>query len=160
MNDAHSMALYERARAVLPGGVNSPVRAMRAIGRDPIFIDRAAGAQITDADGNAYIDYVCSWGPLIAGHAHPQVLEAIAAAAAKGTSYGAPTAAEVALAEEVARRIPGAQMLRMTSSGTEAAMTAIRLARAHTGREKIIKFAGALPRPLRCAPRRKPAPAC
>ena len=115
---------------------------MRAIGRDPIFIDRGAGAQIIDADGNAYVDYVCSWGALIAGHAHPQVLEAVAAAAAKGTSFGAPTAAEVALAEEVARRIPGAEMLRMTSSGTEAAMTAIRLARAHTGREHIIKFAG------------------
>ncbi len=142
VNDGESSALYERARAVLPGGVNSPVRAMRAIGRDPIFTDRASGAQIIDVDGNAYIDYVCSWGPLIAGHAHPQVLEAIAAAAAKGTSFGAPTEAEVALAEEVARRIPGAQMLRMTSSGTEAAMTAIRLARAHTGREKIIKFAG------------------
>jgi len=137
-----STAIYERAQQLLPGGVNSPVRAMRAIGRAPIFIERAAGAQITDVDGNTYIDYVCSWGPLIAGHAHPRVLEAIAAAAAKGTSFGAPTEAEVALAQEVSLRIPGAEMLRMTSSGTEAAMTAIRLARAHTGAEMIIKFAG------------------
>jgi glutamate-1-semialdehyde 2,1-aminomutase len=137
-----SAGLYARARRVLPGGVNSPVRAMRAIGRDPIFIERANGAQLTDVDGNTYIDYVCSWGPLIAGHAHPQVIEAIAGAAARGTSFGAPTEPEIALAEEVARRIPGVEMLRMTSSGTEAAMTAIRLARAHTGRDTIVKFAG------------------
>jgi glutamate-1-semialdehyde 2,1-aminomutase len=128
---------------VLAGGVNSPVRAMRAIGRDPLFIDHGAGAEIVDVDGNEYVDYVCSWGALVAGHAHPAVLAALAAAAARGTSFGAPTELEVRLAEEVARRMPAAEMLRMTSSGTEAAMTAIRLARAHTGREVVIKFAGA-----------------
>ncbi len=143
VNDSVSAELYSRACAVLVGGVNSPVRAMRAIGRDPLFIDHGAGAEIVDVDGNPYIDYVCSWGALVAGHAHPAVLEAVAAAAARGTSFGAPTALEVELAEEVARRVPGAEMLRMTSSGTEAAMTAIRLARAHTGRDTVIKFAGA-----------------
>jgi glutamate-1-semialdehyde 2,1-aminomutase len=143
LNDARSAALYERACRVLVGGVNSPVRAMRSIGRDPLFIDRGAGAEIVDVDGNGYIDYVCSWGPLICGHAEPSVVAAIAAAAARGTSYGAPTEVEVVLAEEVARRIPGVEVLRMTSSGTEAAMTALRVARAHTGRESVIKFAGA-----------------
>jgi glutamate-1-semialdehyde 2,1-aminomutase len=142
VNDARSAALYERARRVIPGGVNSPVRAMRAIGRDPLFIASASGAELTDADGATYIDYVCSWGPLIAGHAEPSVLAAVDAAAARGTSYGAPTEAEVQLAEAVVRRMPGVEMLRMTSSGTEAAMTAIRLARAATGREVIVKFAG------------------
>jgi len=143
LNDSRSAELYSRACAVLAGGVNSPVRAMRAIGREPLFIDHGAGAEIFDVDGNAYVDYVCSWGALVAGHAHPAVLEAVAKAAARGTSFGAPTALEVELAEEVARRVPAAEMLRMTSSGTEAAMTAIRLARAHTGREVVIKFAGA-----------------
>ena len=128
---------------MLPGGVNSPVRAMRAIGRDPVFIERAAGAEITDVDGNTYVDYVCSWGPMILGHAHPAVLEAITEAAALGTSFGAPTMGEVELAELVAQRIPGVDMLRMTSSGTEASMSAIRLARAATGRETLVKFAGA-----------------
>jgi glutamate-1-semialdehyde 2,1-aminomutase len=128
---------------VLPGGVNSPVRAMRAIGRDPIFVERAAGAEITDVDGNIYVDYVCSWGPMILGHAHPAVLEAVTDAAALGTSYGAPTSGEVELAERVAHRMPGIDMLRMTSSGTEASMSAIRLARAATGRETLVKFAGA-----------------
>jgi glutamate-1-semialdehyde 2,1-aminomutase len=134
---------YRRAVKVLPGGVNSPVRAMRQIGRDPIFIERGEGATIYDADGNAYVDWVCSWGPLILGHAHPAVVEAVRAAAGRGTSYGAATEAEVELAEVVAERIPSVQMLRMTSSGTEAAMTAVRLARAATGREVVIKFAGA-----------------
>jgi glutamate-1-semialdehyde 2,1-aminomutase len=128
---------------VLPGGVNSPVRAMRSIGRDPIFIERAAGAEITDVDGNTYVDYVCSWGPLIHGHAHPLVLEAVTEAAARGTTFGAPTAAEVELAELVAARMPAVDMLRMTSSGTEATMSALRLARAATGRDTILKFAGA-----------------
>jgi glutamate-1-semialdehyde 2,1-aminomutase len=128
---------------VLPGGVNSPVRAMRAIGRDPIFIERASGAEITDVDGNTYVDYVCSWGPLIHGHAHPAVLAAVTEAAALGTSFGAPTAAEVELAETVSARMPAVDMLRMTSSGTEASMSAIRLARAITGRDKLLKFAGA-----------------
>jgi glutamate-1-semialdehyde 2,1-aminomutase len=123
--------------------VNSPVRAMRSIGRDPIFIERASGAEIVDVDGNTYVDYVCSWGPLIHGHAHPAVLEAIADAAALGTTFGAPTAAEVELAELVAQRMPSVDMLRMTSSGTEASMSAIRLARAATGRDTLLKFAGA-----------------
>jgi len=116
---------------------------MRSIGRDPLFIERGAGAEIVDVDGNRYVDYVCSWGALIAGHAHPSVVSAVAAAGARGTSFGAPTAAEVTLAEEVARRMPVAEMLRMTSSGTEAAMTALRIARAATGRDVIVKFAGA-----------------
>jgi glutamate-1-semialdehyde 2,1-aminomutase len=138
-----SSALYGRAQRVLPGGVNSPVRAMRSIGRDPIFIASGSGALLTDVDGNEYVDWVCSWGPLILGHAHPAVLAVVTAAAARGTSYGAPTAGEVQLAEEVARRVPSVEMLRMTSSGTEATMSAIRLARAVTGRDKVLKFAGA-----------------
>jgi glutamate-1-semialdehyde 2,1-aminomutase len=116
---------------------------MRAIGREPIFVERGSGAELVDVDGNRFVDYVCSWGPLIHGHAHPHVLAAIGEAAAKGTSFGAPTAGEVELAAEVARRMDGIEMLRMTSSGTEATMTAIRLARAATGRERILKFAGA-----------------
>jgi glutamate-1-semialdehyde 2,1-aminomutase len=116
---------------------------MRAIGRDPLFVDRGEGAELVDADGNRYVDWVCSWGPLIHGHAHPAVLAAVHEAAARGTSFGAPTAGEVELAEEVTRRIPSIEMLRMTSSGTEAAMSAVRLARAVTGRSKVLKFAGA-----------------
>ncbi len=143
LTDTRSGELYRRALQLLPGGVNSPVRAMRAIGRDPIFIERAAGAELLDVDGNRYVDYVCSWGPMIHGHAHPAVLEAVKDAAGRGTSFGAPTAGEVDLAEEIARRMESVDMLRMTSSGTEATMTALRLARAATGRERIVKFAGA-----------------
>jgi glutamate-1-semialdehyde 2,1-aminomutase len=143
LTDTRSAELYRRALTLLPGGVNSPVRAMRAIGRDPIFIERGAGAELVDVDGNRYVDYVCSWGPLIHGHAHPEVLAAVAGAAQRGTSFGAPTAAEVDLAAEIARRMASVDMLRMTSSGTEATMTAVRLARAATGRERIVKFAGA-----------------
>jgi glutamate-1-semialdehyde 2,1-aminomutase len=143
LSDTRSAELQRRALAVLPGGVNSPVRAMHAIGRDPIFVDRASGAELTDVDGNTYVDYVCSWGPLILGHAHPAILEAIADAASRGTSFGAPTAGEVELAELVAQRMPAVDMLRMTSSGTEATMSAMRLARAATSREKVLKFAGA-----------------
>jgi glutamate-1-semialdehyde 2,1-aminomutase len=143
LTDTRSAELYRRALETIPGGVNSPVRAMRAIGRDPIFIARGEGAELLDVDGNRFIDYVCSWGPLIHGHAHPHVLGAIAEAAANGTSFGAPTAGEVELAAEVTRRMEGVDMIRMTSSGTEASMTAIRLARAATGREPILKFAGA-----------------
>ena len=143
LRDTRSQELYERACQYMPGGVNSPVRAMRAIGRDPLFIERGEGAEITDVDGNTYIDYVCSWGPLILGHTNPQVVEAIATVAADGTTFGAPTPLEVELAEEVTRRVPGMEMLRMTSSGTEAAMSAIRLARAATGRTALVKFAGA-----------------
>src|SRR4051812_32817482 len=116
---------------------------MRSIGRDPIFVERADGAELVDADGNIYVDWVCSWGPLVHGHAHPAILEAVHAAAALGTSFGAPTAGEVALADLVATRIPAVDMLRMTSSGTEASMSVVRLARAATGRDKILKFAGA-----------------
>ncbi|HTX13090.1 MAG TPA: glutamate-1-semialdehyde 2,1-aminomutase [Solirubrobacteraceae bacterium] len=140
---ARSSELYQRARRVLPGGVNSPVRAMRAIGRDPIFIDSGHGATVTDVDGNEYVDWVSSWGPLILGHAHPDVLKAIVDAAQRGTSFGAPTEGEVALAAEVVERIPSVEMLRMTSSGTEATMSALRLARAVTGRDQVLKFAGA-----------------
>jgi glutamate-1-semialdehyde 2,1-aminomutase len=143
LRDTRSAELYERALQYLPGGVNSPVRAMRSIGRDPIFIERGSGAELTDVDGNTYIDYVCSWGPLILGHGDPEVLAAIAAAAADGTTFGAPTAGEVEIAELVSHRVASIEMLRMTSSGTEAAMSAIRLARAATGREKLLKFAGA-----------------
>jgi glutamate-1-semialdehyde 2,1-aminomutase len=138
-----SEELYERALHVLPGGVNSPVRAMRQIGREPIFVERGEGCELVDVDGNRYVDWVGSWGPLILGHAHPAVLDAVAAAAARGTSFGAATEAEVELAEEVAARVPSVEMVRMTSSGTEAAMSAVRLARAVTGREVVVKFAGA-----------------
>jgi glutamate-1-semialdehyde 2,1-aminomutase len=138
-----SAAAYERALELLPGGVNSPVRAMRQIGRDPIFVARGEGAELIDVDGNRYVDWVMSWGPLIAGHAHPEVVSAVTAAAAAGTSFGAPTEAEVELAAEVVERVPSAEMVRMTSSGTEASMSALRLARAATGRDKIVKFAGA-----------------
>jgi glutamate-1-semialdehyde 2,1-aminomutase len=127
----------------MPGGVNSPVRAMRQIGREPIFVERGEGCELVDVDGNRYVDWVCSWGPLILGHAHPEVVEAVSTAAARGTSYGAATEAEVELAEQVASRVPSVEMLRMTSSGTEAAMGAVRLARAVTGREVVVKFAGA-----------------
>jgi glutamate-1-semialdehyde 2,1-aminomutase len=143
LTDTRSTELYRRALELIPGGVNSPVRAMRAIGREPIFVARGEGAEIVDVDANRFVDYVCSWGPLIHGHAHPHVLAAIAAAAARGTSFGAPTAAEVELAEEVTRRMESIEMLRLSSSGTEAAMTAVRIARAATGREQILKFAGA-----------------
>lgn len=141
--NSRSRSLYRRAEAVLPGGVNSPVRAMRSIARDPLFIERANGATIFDVDGNEYLDFVCSWGPLILGHAEPSVIAAVEAAAKKGTTYGAPTEAEVDLAELIVNRVPGLEMLRMTSSGTEAAMSAVRLARAATGRDKLLKFAGA-----------------
>jgi glutamate-1-semialdehyde 2,1-aminomutase len=127
----------------MPGGVNSPVRAMKQIGRTPIFIERGEGPYIWDVDGNRYVDWVSSWGPLILGHADPQVVEAIRQAADRGTSYGAPTPGEVELATEVTKRFTSVEMIRMTSSGTEATMSALRLARAATGRSKIVKFAGA-----------------
>jgi glutamate-1-semialdehyde 2,1-aminomutase len=127
----------------MPGGVNSPVRALRSIGRDPIFVVRAAGADLVDADGNEYIDWMMSWGPLVLGHAHMEIIGAVHRAAARGTTFGAASMREVDLAEEVVRRVPSAEMVRMTSSGTEASMSAIRLARAATGRDRIVKFAGA-----------------
>jgi glutamate-1-semialdehyde 2,1-aminomutase len=130
--------------ALMPGGVNSPVRAMQAIGRDhPVFVERGAGFELIDADGHRYIDWVCSWGPLILGHAHPDVVAAVCDAAERGASYGAPTEGEVELAAEVCERFASVEMVRMVSSGTEASMSAVRLARAATGREKVLKFAGA-----------------
>ena len=138
-----STELYQRAIDLMPGGVNSPVRAMRAIGRDPIFIAAGEASTLFDVDGNEYLDWVSSWGPLIAGNAHPAVVDAVASAATDGTTFGAPTKREVTLAAEVSARVPSVEMLRMTSSGTEATMSAIRLARAATGREHILKFAGA-----------------
>jgi glutamate-1-semialdehyde 2,1-aminomutase len=138
-----SADLYHRALSLLPGGVNSPVRAMRAIGRDPVFIASGHGSHLRDVDGNEYVDWVGSWGPLILGHADPGVVAAVKAASCAGTSFGAPTEGEVELAAEVAARIGSVEMLRMTSSGTEATISVIRLARALTGRELLLKFAGA-----------------
>jgi glutamate-1-semialdehyde 2,1-aminomutase len=137
-----STELFDRAKRVLPGGVNSPVRAFRAVGGTPFFVARAEGPRLIDVDGKSYIDYVCSWGPLILGHAHPAVLEAVRQAAQRGWTYGAPCEAEVELAEEVRRRMPNLAMMRFVNSGTEATMAAVRLARAATGRELIVKFAG------------------
>src|SRR2546430_3812678 len=139
---SRSEELFERAKAVLPGGVNSPVRAFRAVGGTPFFVARAAGARLTDVDGRTYVDYVCSWGPLILGHAHPAVLDAIRAAAAAGWSYGAPCEAEVDLAEQVRRRMPAVEMGRLGNSGTEATRAAVRVARAATKRNVLLKFAG------------------
>lgn len=140
---SRSAELYHRALQLLPGGVNSPVRAMRAIGRDPVFVAYGKGALITDVDGREYVDWVGSWGPLILGHADPALVAAVVEAAARGTTFGAPTEGEVELAEEVAARIPSVEMVRMTSSGTESTMSVIRLARAVTGREEVLKFSGA-----------------
>jgi glutamate-1-semialdehyde 2,1-aminomutase len=138
-----SRELYERGQVLLPGGVNSPVRAMRSIGRDPVFVASGAGARVHDVDGNEYVDWVSSWGPLVLGHADPSVVEAVSDAAARGTTFGAPTEGEVTLAAEIVDRVPSVEMVRMVSSGTEATMSALRLARAATGRETIVKFAGA-----------------
>ncbi|CAN5186475.1 glutamate-1-semialdehyde 2,1-aminomutase [soil metagenome] len=139
-----SAAIYPRAAGLLPGGVNSPVRAMRSIGREyPIFVARGEGFELIDVDGHRYVDWVSSWGPLILGHAHPDVVTAVADAAERGMSYGAPTEGEVELAAEICDRFDSVQMIRMTSSGTEAAMSAVRLARAATGRDAVLKFAGA-----------------
>ncbi|HEY9064820.1 MAG TPA: glutamate-1-semialdehyde 2,1-aminomutase [Burkholderiaceae bacterium] len=135
-------ALFERAQRVIPGGVNSPVRAFRAVGGTPRFIVRAEGAYLLDAEGKRYIDYIGSWGPMILGHGHPAVLEAVQKAAADGFSFGAPTEREVELAEEICSLVPGLEQLRLVSSGTEAAMSAIRLARGATGRSTIVKFEG------------------
>jgi glutamate-1-semialdehyde 2,1-aminomutase len=137
-----SQALFDRAVAVTPGGVNSPVRAFGAVGGVPRFMAAGAGPHLTDADGRSYVDLVCSWGPLILGHAHPAVLDAVRAAAARGTSFGAPTEGEVALAEEITGRVDAVEQVRLVNSGTEATMSAIRLARGFTGRGKVVKFAG------------------
>jgi len=142
MHTKHSEHLYERAQQLMPAGVNSPVRAFRAVGGTPFYVASAKGAVLTDVDGNRYVDYVCSWGAIILGHSHPTVVGAIRAAAARGTSYGAPHEAEILLAEEICRSLPWVEMLRFVNSGTEATMSAVRLARAATGRPKIVKFEG------------------
>jgi glutamate-1-semialdehyde 2,1-aminomutase len=142
MNTTLSHQLFETAQQLFPGGVNSPVRAWRSVGGEPRFIARGAGAKIFDADGNAYLDYVGSWGPLILGHAHPRVVAAIQDAATRGTSYGAPCEAEIELGKRIRAAIPSMEMVRFVSSGTEATMSAIRLARAFTRRDKILKFDG------------------
>ena len=142
MSRDRSTQLYATARKYIPGGVNSPARAWNAVGGDPIFFARGEGCRVWDVDGNEYIDYVCSWGPLILGHAHPEVVAAVKAAAETGTSFGAPTEIENRLAQMVVDAFPSVDLVRFVSSGTEAAMSALRLARAFTGRDKIVKFAG------------------
>ncbi|MDD2923265.1 MAG: glutamate-1-semialdehyde 2,1-aminomutase [Anaerolineales bacterium] len=142
MNIQKSINLFQEAQQVFPGGVNSPVRAFRAVGGQPLFIQRGEGAYLFDVDGNRYVDYVLSWGPLITGHAHPKVVEAIQQAALMGTSYGAPSPLEIELARRVMDFMPNIEMIRFVNSGTEATMSALRLARAYTKREKIIKFDG------------------
>lgn len=142
MKRERSSALYQQAQQLIPGGVNSPVRAFRGVGGDPLFIERGEGPYLFDVDGNRYIDYVLSWGPLILGHAHPLVVEAIQQQAVRGTSYGAPTGLENELAQLIIDLVPSIEMLRFVNSGTEATMSALRLARAYTGRDKIIKFEG------------------
>lgn len=137
-----SFMLYERAKKILPGGVNSPVRSARAVGTHPVFVKEAKGSRIWDEDGNQYVDYVCSWGPLILGHSHPEVVNAICEAAKKGTSYGIPSRLEVEMAEQVVKMVPSVEVVRFVNSGTEAVMSAIRLARGVTGRKKIVKFDG------------------
>ncbi len=141
-NFRRSQELFEEARRYLPGGVDSPVRAFKAVGGNPLFIERGKGSRIYDVDGNEFIDYVCSWGPLILGHSHPQVVEALKRAAERGTSFGAPSELEVTLAKMISAAMPSIEMIRFVNSGTEATMSALRLARAFTGRDKIIKFAG------------------
>ena len=142
MNIDKSIAFFREAEQLFPGGVNSPVRAFRAVGGQPLFIERGEGAYLYDVDGNRYIDYVLSWGPLITGHAHPKVIEAIQQAACKGTSYGAPSPLENELARSVMDFMPNLEMMRFVNSGTEATMSALRLARAYTKRDKIVKFEG------------------
>jgi glutamate-1-semialdehyde 2,1-aminomutase len=142
LDTTKSSELFRRAERVIPGAVNSPVRAFRAVGREPLFIREASGATVTDADGNRFIDYVGSWGPMLLGHAHPAIIKALTDAASRGTSYGAPTEIEIELAEEVARAVPSIEKLRLVSSGTEATMSAIRVARGFTGRDLIVKYEG------------------
>jgi len=141
-SDARSRIAFERAKRFMPGGVNSPVRAFKSVGLTPVVVESGAGSRITDIDGQTYIDYVLSWGPLIAGHAHPEVVGAVKRAAEKGTSFGAPTELETEMAELVCERVPSVDLVRMVNSGTEATMSALRLARGYTKRSKIIKFEG------------------
>jgi glutamate-1-semialdehyde 2,1-aminomutase len=142
MSHNNSSDLFAEAQKFIPGGVNSPVRAFRSVGGTPLFIERAKGSTVRDVDGNTFIDYVGSWGPMILGHAHPKVIAAVKAAAARGTSYGAPTPGEVGLAHLIRKAFPSIRKVRLVSSGTEAAMSAVRLARGYTGKDKIIKFEG------------------
>ena len=142
MQTSKSTELFQRAQASIPGGVNSPVRAFRSVKMNPLFISKAKGCRITDVDGNEFIDYVGSWGPMVLGHSHPTVLEAVKSATENGLSFGAPTQLEVELAEQVKKMMPNIESVRMVNSGTEATMSAIRVARGYTGRDKIIKFAG------------------
>ncbi len=142
MKTDRSASLFSRARAVIPGGVNSPVRACRSVGCEPLFVRKARGCTVVDVDGNEFIDFVCSWGPMILGHAHPEVIDAICRTAADGTSFGAPTELEVELAELVCDSVPSLEKVRFVNSGTEATMSAIRLARGHTGRKVVVKFDG------------------
>jgi glutamate-1-semialdehyde 2,1-aminomutase len=139
---ANSSAMFEQAQRYIPGGVNSPVRAFGAVGASPLFIDKASGPYLYDVEGRRYIDYVGSWGPMIAGHAHPEVVIAVQQAAARGLSFGAPTAGETALARRISQLLPSMELTRLVNSGTEATMSAIRLARGYTGRDKIVKFEG------------------
>ncbi len=134
--------MFDEARKVIPGGVNSPVRACKSVGCDPLFISKASGSSVYDVDGNEYLDFVCSWGPMIMGHAHPEILEAIQKTAVNGTSFGAPTPAEIELASMVVDAVPSIEKVRFVSSGTEATMSAVRLARGYTGRKKVVKFDG------------------
>ncbi len=142
METRQSKAMFAEAEKVIPGGVNSPVRACRSVGCIPLFIERADGASLFDVDGNRFLDFVCSWGPMILGHAHPEVVAAIGAAAAAGTSFGAPTPAEITLAEMVVEAVPSVEKVRFVNSGTEATMSAVRLARGYTGRSMVVKFDG------------------
>ena len=142
MNHDRSHALFDRARRLMPGGVNSPVRAFKSVGGEPFFAKRAEGAYLIDVDGNRYVDYIGSWGPMIAGHAHPQVLDAVARVMRDGLSFGVPNALEVTMAETITRLVPSCEMVRMVNSGTEATLSAIRLARGATGRNRIVKFEG------------------
>ncbi|MDP2208438.1 MAG: glutamate-1-semialdehyde 2,1-aminomutase [Bacteroidota bacterium] len=142
MNTSKSDTLFEKAKQLIPGGVNSPVRAFKSVGTNPLFIQKAKGSKLWDADGNEFIDYVGSWGPMLLGHSHPKIIEAIKKTAENGTSFGAPTELEVMIAELITKIMPSIEMVRMVNSGTEATMSAIRLARAYTGKDKMIKFEG------------------
>ncbi|HQZ32659.1 MAG TPA: aminotransferase class III-fold pyridoxal phosphate-dependent enzyme, partial [Arenimonas sp.] len=142
MNTSTSHDLFTRALELMPGGVNSPVRAFKSVGGEPFFARRAEGAYLIDVDGNRYVDYIGSWGPMIAGHAHPAVLEAVSRTMVDGLSFGVPNALEVTMAETVRRLVPSMEMMRMVNSGTEATLSAIRLARGATGRTRLVKFEG------------------
>jgi len=142
MNTKQSQQMFEQARKVIPGGVNSPVRACQSVGCEPLFITSAQGPYITDADGNGYLDFVCSWGPMITGHAHPDIVSAVQKTAEKGTSFGAPTPSEISLADMVVEAVPSIEKVRFVNSGTEATMSAVRLARGYTGKNIVVKFDG------------------